>query len=222
MLLARLAFACHARVSARENEEHRNTPRRNAAPPLRVSAPLPKEFPMRHKIPVVIGVALASLAVAPAFADEPLTPHAWSTAPALPQDSQPKQEDARAALMSGNASPTPAGPIGASPQTVPAKYSQRNDLLDHMPVMAWPLRLDAQQRQQIYQAVMSDAAKPANDADKLKPATYVPYKQTLEMHPLPTQLAQIDGLQGLEYIKTENKVLLVRPTNRTVVDEITK
>jgi hypothetical protein len=177
---------------------------------------------MRPKISIVVGVALAGFAVAPAFADEPLTPHAWSAAPPVPQDSQPPQEDARAALMSESAWPTPAGPIGASPQTVPAKYSQRNDLLDHVPMMAWPLRLDAQQRQQIYQAVMSDASKPANGTEKLKPATRVSFEQTLEMRPLPTQLAQIDALQGLEYIKTENKVLLVRPTNRTVVDEITR
>jgi hypothetical protein len=178
------------------------------------------EFPMRHKIPVVVGVALVGLAVGPAFAEEPLTPHAWSTAPAVPQDSQPSQDDARAALMADSTSPAPSGPIGATTQTVPAKFSQRNDLLDHVPMMAWPLRLDAQQRQQIYQAVMNDGSKPAKGAEKLRPATYVPQEQALELRPLPAQVAQIEGMQGLEYIKTENKVLLIRAANRTVVDEI--
>jgi hypothetical protein len=114
----------------------------------------------------------------------------WSNAPPLPQNQQPAQEDARAALMmpdngapsagqaggqgngqaggqaasqaagqggaqaappapnsgaqsnSGSASNTsatsaatstgPAGPIGATIQTMPAKFSHRNDLLDHM------------------------------------------------------------------------------------------
>ena len=53
---------------------------------------------------------------------------------------------------------------------MPAKVSQRNDLLDHLPMMAWPLRLDEQQRQQIYQAVMADKSQPAASADALKPA----------------------------------------------------
>jgi len=175
---------------------------------------------MGHKISAVIGVALAAFAVTPAFADEPLTPHAWSTAPALPQDNPPAQEDARAALMSESTAPAPSGPIGSTAQTVPAKFSQRNDLLDRMPVMAWPLRLDAQQRHQIYQAVMADTSKPAKRAETLKPTAYLSYEQALEMRPLPEQLKQIDGLQDLQYVKAENKVLLVRPANRTVVDEI--
>jgi hypothetical protein len=33
-------------------------------------------------------------------------------------------------------------------------------------------------------------------------------------------VAGIDGLQGLKYVKGNDKVLLVRPPNRFVVDEI--
>ena len=40
-------------------------------------------------------------------------------------------------------SAAPPGPIGATIQTMPAKFSHRNDVLDHMPVMAWPLPLNA-------------------------------------------------------------------------------
>src|SRR5215472_14364828 len=116
----------------------------------------------------------------------------WSTAPALPQAQQPAQEDARAALMTpDNGAPSagqasqgsqpsqadqagqqtteqnggaPSGPIGSTVQTMPAKFSQRNDLLDHMPVMAWPLPLNEQQRAQIYQAVMNDKSQPIEGA----------------------------------------------------------
>ena len=42
------------------------------------------------------------------------------------------------------------GPIGATGQTIPAKFSQRNDILDRTPIMAWPLSLSDQDRQQIY------------------------------------------------------------------------
>lgn len=201
-----------------------------------------------------------------------------SAAPPLPQDQQPAQEDARAALMmpdngapsagqsagqgagqaagqgagqggqetgqgaaqatppapnsggrsdSGNessaaaTSAAPSGPIGATIQTMPAKFSHRNDLLDHMPMMAWPLPLDAQQRQQIYQAVMADKSPPPADTAKLKPASALSLEQRRDMHPLPESLAGIDGLQGLKYIKGKDKVLLVRPSTGIVVDELT-
>ncbi|HEV3159891.1 MAG TPA: hypothetical protein VGZ89_07890 [Xanthobacteraceae bacterium] len=41
------------------------------------------------------------------------------------------------------------------------------------------------------------------------------------MHPLPQALATIDGLQGLDYVKGKDKVLLVRPSTGIVVDEVT-
>jgi hypothetical protein len=183
-------------------------------------------------------------------------PQPWSAAPPLPQDAQPAQEDARAALMTpdngapsagystgqaatptpnsgqsssgdtaasasaGAAPPGPFGPIGATIQTMPAKFSQRNDLLDHMPMMAWPLPLNEQQRQQIYQAVMADKNPPAAEAAKLKPASALSFEDRRDMRPLPESLAAIDGLQGLKYVKGKDKVLLVRPSTGIVVDEV--
>ena len=117
--------------------------------------------------------------------------------------------------------PAAPGPIGATLQTMPAKFSERNDLLDHLPIMSWPLLLNVQQRQQIYQAVMAEKSPPAADADMLKPATFLSYAQTRDVRPLPPSLSGIDGLQGLQYIKAKDKVLLVRPPNGIVVDQIT-
>jgi hypothetical protein len=174
-------------------------------------------------------------------------PHPWSAGAALPQDKRPSQEQARAALLmpdpagvsslgeapaqenqatTGAASPpaapvAPSGPIGSTLQTMPAKFSHRNDLLDHLPVMSWPLLLNEQQRQQIYQAVMADKSQPAADADSLKPATFLTFAQTRDVRPLPSSVSGIDGLGGLGYIKTKNKVLLVRPPTGIVVDQIT-
>ena len=120
-----------------------------------------------------------------------------------------------------SAAVAPPGPIGATLQTMPAKFSQRNDLLDHLPTMSWPLPLNEQQRQQIYQAVMADKTQPAPGADTLKPAVFLSYAQTRDVRPLPPSLSGIDGLQGLQYIKAKDKVLLVRPPNGIVVDQIT-
>ncbi|MGH6741996.1 MAG: hypothetical protein ACREDY_23720 [Bradyrhizobium sp.] len=175
-------------------------------------------------------------------------PAPWSATASLPQDQQPAQEDARAALMmpdpvgvsslggapqgqNGDAQTTsgaaPAtgiassGPIGATLQTMPAKYSQRNDLLDHLPVMAWPLPLNEQQRHQIYQAIMAQKASPTDGLSHLKPASALSYQQARDMRPLPGNVASIDGLRGLKYVRDKDRVLLIQPSTGIVVDQIT-
>jgi hypothetical protein len=142
---------------------------------------------------------------------------AQATPPAPNGGGQSSSETASGAATT---SAGPSGPIGATIQTMPAKFSQRNDLLDHMPMMAWPLPLDAQQRQQIYQAVMDDKSPPAADAAKLKPANALTFEQRRDMRPLPESLTAIDALQGLKYLKGKDKVLLVRPSTGIVVDEV--
>jgi hypothetical protein len=112
-------------------------------------------------------------------------------------------------------------PIGATTQTMPAKFSQRNDVLDRVPTTAWPLPLNKQQREQIYRAVMADNSQAAAGAAALKPGSFLTYQQTLDEKALPASVMGIDGLQGLKYVKGTDMVLLVRPPNGYVVDEIT-
>jgi len=189
-------------------------------------------------------------------------PAPWSATRALPQDQQPDQDKARAALMApdpvgvaslgegaapqqsgggqittgavaeGGSAPSgtigataqepsaPSGPIGSTVQTMPAKYSQRNDLLDHLPIMAWPLMLSQQQLQEVYRSVMAQQAQPIEGIDKLKPAASLSFEQANRLQPLPPDVAGIDGLQGLKYVRSKSSVLLVRPSTRIVVDEI--
>ena len=153
----------------------------------------------------------------PGHAAEP-----WSATTALVQ--QPSQEEARAALMmpdDGAPSTAGPGPIGATMATMPEKFSHRNELLNHVPVSAWTLLLNQQQREQIYKAVMADNTQPPAGAAALRPGSFLTYEQTLNEQPLPESVAGIDGLQGLKYVKGKDKVLLVRPPNGIVVDEIT-
>ena len=112
------------------------------------------------------------------------------------------------------------GPIGATTQTMPAKFSQRNDVLDRVPPTAWPLPLNEEQRRQIFNSVMADGSPPAAGAAALKPGSSLSFEQTLDLHPLPGAMADMDGLHGLQYVKGKDKVLLVRPPNGIVVDEI--
>jgi len=150
----------------------------------------------------------------------------WSDA--LPQEEPPSQEEARAALMmpddgtpsagQGSAGQIPSGqlttagtsvstttgtagpPIGATTQTMPANFSQRNDLLDRVPTTAWPLPLNEQQCKQIYTAVMADNSQSAPGATELKPGSFLSFNQTQDLHGLPQA---------------------GRPPNGFVVDEIT-
>jgi hypothetical protein len=116
---------------------------------------------------------------------------------------------------------TRPGPFGATGQTMPSKFSERNDTLDRVPTMAWPNRLTDEERQQIYKAVMADKSQAAADADALKPASELSTDQALNgMHALPESLQGIALLKGLQFVKGKDKVLLVTPSTRTVVDEI--
>jgi hypothetical protein len=119
------------------------------------------------------------------------------------------------------ADPHRPGPIGATGQTLPAKFSERNDVLDRLPIMAWPQRLTAEERQQIFKAVMADKAQPVADADSLQPASQLSTDQAMTgMHALPDSVKGIGSLKKLSFVKAKNKVLLVEPSTRIVVDEI--
>lgn len=117
--------------------------------------------------------------------------------------------------------PPPSGPISSFGQTIPAKFSKRNDILDHVPTMAWPLPLSDEQRKQIYDAVMKDKSQPVTDADSLQPASELSPDQALNgMHPLPESVSGIDGVRGLYFLKGKDKALLIDGPTRTVVAEI--
>lgn len=121
----------------------------------------------------------------------------------------------------GGTAATTSGPIGAIGATMPAKFSQRNDTLDRVPIMALPLPLNNEQRKSIYQAVMADKTPKATDADHLGPAGVLSSQQYFnDMHPLPANLGGIGAIKSLQYVKANNKVLLVEPSTRVVFDEI--
>ncbi len=78
-----------------------------------------------------------------------------------------------------------AGPIGSTMQTKPAKFSHRNDAIDHTPIMGMPFKLDAQQRQHIVQAVIAQKAEGAAETKDFNSADALPYSLAASIHPLP-------------------------------------
>lgn len=134
---------------------------------------------------------------------------------------EPRSSTTPSSGSTGTSATPESGPIGSVGETIPAKFSKRNDILDRTPMMAWPQPLSDQERARIYKEVMADQAPAAADADRLMPAGELSTEQALNgLHALPASLADIEGVKKLKYVKGKNTVLLVEPSTRIVVEQI--
>jgi hypothetical protein len=131
--------------------------------------------------------------------------------------------------------PPNAGPVplrgdgmevpGATEQTAPAKVSQKNADLAEYSIMGYPVQLNDEQKHAIWQAVGGEQAKDTASAKGktifAEVGVFLP--DNVDAQPLPDQLnAQIPQLRGLKYVKADEKVLLVAPSNgivRGVIEE---
>jgi hypothetical protein len=104
----------------------------------------------------------------------------------------------------------------ADMQTVPAKFSARNSALDATPILAHPLPIDDAERTRIAGAIKA-ADRPVA-AVKLGPAQLVPLD--VDLNPLPQEFAGHPMLDGLAFVRLEDRILLVQPRNRVVVGEL--
>ncbi len=109
---------------------------------------------------------------------------------------------------------------GAAPDTdtTPAKFSQKNDQLDKMPILTRGVVLDDAQRKLIWESVMADSGA-ATASIEAGPSTELPY--TVELREWPQDVTgKIPGVQSFKYVKTNDKILVVSPASRIVVGEI--
>jgi hypothetical protein len=100
-------------------------------------------------------------------------------------------------------------------QTVPAKFSERNDRIDKLPIMAMSLGLTDAQRRAILDSV-KQAAQPVQTTSA-KPAEELP--ANIVVHDLGVS-SSIPEVARLKYVRTPQGVLLIEPSNRVVVGEI--
>jgi len=189
--------------------------------------PTPAEARAAKMMPVSTQPSLGAEANAqsgptlPAAGDQPDTHQQQS------QGSQPRAQNASGGTTGSGgaskaASQSSGGPIGSFGETMPSKFSERNDILDRVPTMAMPMKLSDQECQRIYQAVMADKTQVAVGAETVEPASFLSTEQALnETHPLPASLADIAAVKRLSYVKAKNKVLLVEPDTRIVFEQIT-
>lgn len=118
-----------------------------------------------------------------------------------------------AALIDGRLN-VPGAP--ADSQTIPAKFSQRNDAIDHLPIMAMPaLGLSDAQKKAIAQSV-KDGGVPLQ-ATTAKVAEELPWQVTV--HDLGVS-SQDPALSRMKYVRAQDRILLVNGPNRIVIGEI--
>lgn len=103
----------------------------------------------------------------------------------------------------------------ADSQTVPAKFSQRNDMIDKLPIMGMSLGLSDEQKRTIADTVRT-ANKPVAST-KAKISEELAWDVTV--HDLPTS-ANDPAMAKLKYVRGQDRILLIEPTNRVVVGEI--
>ena len=101
--------------------------------------------------------------------------------------------------------------------TTPAKFSQRNDALDHLPTMARGPALSDAQRKLIVDTVKAGTGGPPRFASP--PATILPLGAEMQAWPQDV-LGQIPDLRDTKYVSLADKVLVVIPNSRIVVEEI--
>ncbi len=103
----------------------------------------------------------------------------------------------------------------ADSQTVPAKFSKRNDAIDHVAIMAMPLGLSDAQKRTIVDAVRAGQAPVVTTA--AKPAQELAWDVVVQDMPAS---ANDPAFAKLKYVRAQDRILLVEPTNRVVIGEI--
>jgi hypothetical protein len=162
------------------------------------------------------GVAFAAVQTAePKKHDDAMHSESGKAGKEEPSAHSPSAPPANAALWNG----APVVPGGAKEsQTVPAKFSAKNDADDKLSTWSYTFRhLSDEQRRSIYQAV-SKGGPAAPDATAT-PGIHVP--PSVKLEPLPSKLTgEIPETKDYSYATTQTKVLLVNPLNRVVVEVI--
>lgn len=104
-------------------------------------------------------------------------------------------------------------------QTTPAKFSKDNDAADKIPIMARGPQLDAGQKAQIFAAVRQAHVPVA----AIKAALTTELTADVEVREWPAGLlAQVPAVKGTKYVLLADGILIVQPSNRIVIGEITQ
>ncbi len=123
------------------------------------------------------------------------------------------QGEASPALMNG-AWNVPGAP--ADSQTVPAKFSKRNDAIDRVQIMAMPAMGLSDEQKKAIAASVKAANRPVQ-ATTAKPSEELPWNVTV--HDLGIA-ANDPALARMKIVQAQDRILLIDAPNRIVIGEI--
>lgn len=159
--------------------------------------------------------SVAAFGACTARAQQPATPGKPVSGPNASQ-----QQAADRSAPSGDVQPVPGAMPGSD--TVPSALSAKNAADDKLPIVAYIFKgLADDQRRAIYQLVTGKAlnAAPPNVATTDEVGTELPSSVALSAIP-GNVTAQIPQAAGYDYAMAGDKLLLVSPVNRVVVEVI--
>jgi hypothetical protein len=176
------------------------------------------EFPRRAAALALLGAMLVASAAGAQTNPAAQTNQGPQNPGAAQGDTQPAGSEPEHANPGPTGDATRHAPIGAGAETMPAKFDEEVAARDRIAIMARPLPLSAEQKQQIYASVMNNDKVPVTQTIA-EPATILP--AWVEFSELPPGMEdQIPAVRGYKYVKLQDKVLLVIPESRVVVGEI--
>lgn len=101
-------------------------------------------------------------------------------------------------------------------QDEPSKFSAKNDKIDNIPIMAYPIPLTDEQKRAIIQRL---SQAPVSNITA-KPSEEVP--ATLALQELPPDIAaSMPSVRDYKFLRTADKILVINPRESIVVGEIT-
>ena len=103
----------------------------------------------------------------------------------------------------------------ADSQTVPAKFSERNNAIDNLPILGMSLGLSDAQKRAILDSVRGANAPVATSTAKVSDEL----AWTVVVNDLPAS-ASDPALAKVKYVRLSDRVLLIEPANRIVIGEI--
>jgi hypothetical protein len=122
----------------------------------------------------------------------------------------------------------PGGPPGASPQTMPSTLSARNAAADKLSWIERELTLASDQKRTIAQGLAaaggkSESGGSTTGSDASRSTIWVGnvLPLSVNLRDFPASLtAQIPELAGLQYVKLADRILIVEPSERVVLAEV--
>ena len=132
---------------------------------------------------------------------------------ASPADVGPAQANT---ANTGNSTAGSNWPLGSTRQTAPSTVSAENDKLDKLPVIAYSFWLNDADKKMIVEGV---ANSPKTDVKNAKVSELLP--SGVESVDFPADLAQKLPMAGrYEYVKLENRILIIEPNLKIIVAEV--